>query len=168
MKFLLKSLSVVATVSAGALLAMGVNTFSHQNVAVASAANTLTGSCGGVFSFQKKGRSEVFDQDNEPLNALFHVDFDGADPAIYVVFTQRDTSDDQRAGYKTTKEGEAKFAITSIVPHAHLPGAFKVTYLNNSFGKSFAQSANFKPVNGGTTFLVQIVSDDITGLCQKL
>lgn len=121
-----------------------------------------------MFNFQKKGRAVVFDQDNEPLNALFHVDFNGADPAIYVVFTQRDTSDDQRAGYKTTNEGEAKFPITSIVKHAHLPGAFKITYTNNSFGKSFSQSANFKPVNGGTTYLVQVVNDDITGLCQKI
>jgi len=165
-KLLVKPLSVVATVSAAALLTMGINTFTHQNEAVASTANTLTGSCGGVFGFQKKGKQGAFTGNNETVNILFHADFEGIGKGITIVFTHRDTVTQNGSGFKTINDREIKFPITDISPHPHLPGAFKVSYTNTEENKS--QIANFKPVNGGTTFLIQVADDDITGICQKI
>jgi len=161
-KLLVKSLSVVATVSAAALLAMGINTFFHQNEAVASTANTLTGSCGGVLSFQKRGKPWEFDKGG--VNVFFRIDF--SQQSAHFAYTVRSIDKDKHPkGYETLSAIKYTYS-SNDVGTGLIPGSFSIKFtdpLDNS-----QSSLHIMPVNEGNTYLIHVFDDDVTGICQRI
>lgn len=158
MKFMVKPLSVVATVSAAFLLAMGINTFTHHKEAVASTI-TLTGTCGGAINFGRKGKTP---DDGNTVNAFFRFNFQQNIAVAEFSMTARKIDDlNYDKGFKTLDRQEVTFAIS--------PGSLTDSYLltPSNFLQEFP-SMLVMPVNGGSTYLIQVINDDILGICQKI
>lgn len=159
MNFLVKTFSVVATVAVASLMGMGINTFSHQKDAVA-ATNTLTGSCGGAVNFGRKG---VTPEDGNIVNSFFRFDFQGTTAVAEFSMTSRQINNPlYDKGFKTEDKKQVTFAVSA----GSLTGSHKLTPTIlppiTTFPEMYVMS-----VNGGTTYLIQVVDDDITGICQS-
>ena len=138
-----------AVVFAGVILAAA--TYSKPTKAVGASAPT--GACGGAFSFSRKGRTVG---DGYGVNALAYINFDTR--SIELQTTSRDETPGPGKGYKTEPLKTTGFAIAQ--------GSITGSYLITPVGD--VPKFNLLPVNAGTTFLVQVVDDDIVGMCQKI
>jgi hypothetical protein len=160
MNFLVKTLSVVATIAAATVMAMGINTFTHQKEAVAST-STLNGTCGGAINFGRKGKTP---DDGDSVNAFFRFNFQQSTAVGEFSITSRKINDQAYdKGFKTKDKVQVTFAITG----GSLTDSYRLTPTIVPQGEDYP-SMYIMPVNGGTTFLVQVIDDDITGICQKI
>ena len=138
-----------AVVFAGVILAAA--TYSKPTKAVGATAPT--GACGGAFSFSRKGRTVP---DGYGVTALAYINFDTR--TIELQTTARDETPGPGKGYKT----EALKTTTFTIAQGSMTGSYLITPVAD------APKFNLLPVNGGNTFLVQVIDDDTVGMCQKI
>ncbi len=142
--------SVIATV-----LTVGAMTYSKPTKAVAASAPS--GACGGTFSFARKGKPR--NSDGDGVNALAYFNFDTKSMEIQITYTG-DNFSANRTYITSTSADVIRTTFTLVA--GEVTGSWQIVPVAN------IPRVNLLPVNGGNTFLMQAVNDDIVGMCQRI